>query len=116
MQGIKTINRSAFIIRPKEPYLRWAAGVDGAAAADTHVLRGRTSVYLVPEDPDGAEETPPLADYFEDIFTSELLAWCRDSTAWPRERNLEMFRDWFEVSGQSVVVDLRGGRLKHEKS
>lgn len=103
---MKMINRSDLIIRPKEPYLPWATGVDGAVVADAHVLHDRAPLYLAPEDPNAAEETPPLADYFKEASDCELLAWCRDSTTCPKERDLETLREWFAVEGQSVVVGL----------
>ena len=101
-----TINRSAFILRPREPYLRWAAGLDEDAPAAAEALRGRSTVYLVPEDPEGEAETPPLEEYFEDLFELELAAWSEDEPRWPERRDLETFLEWFDVQGQSVVMDL----------
>ena len=38
-------------------------------------LEGRVLVYLVPEHPSGEAETPPLEDYYSEIFESEQEAW-----------------------------------------
>lgn len=113
---MKTINRSAFVVRPKEPYLAWAASQDADAPGVAHSLRDRVSVYLVPEDPAGREETAPLADYFAEIFELELEAWWRDEDAWPAKRDLDTFLQWFHVVGESIVVDLGVGRLRVEES
>jgi len=107
---VKTLNRAGFIIRPKEPYIEWAARTEGDSSL-AEGLRNRAAVYLVPEDPTGREETPPLDDYFEEIFEYELEAWDTDDSKWPAARTLEMFLQWFEVSGQSIVVDLGEGPI-----
>ncbi len=103
---MRKMNRAAFVVRPREPYLRWAAGVDEDAPAEARSLAGRAAVYLVPEDPTGREETPPLADYFEEIFRVELESWDTEERGWPPVRDLKIFLEWFEVVGQSMVVDL----------
>jgi hypothetical protein len=112
---VKTVNRAAFIVRPKGPYLRWAASLEDEAPAAAETLRDRVSVYLVPEDPTGQEETAPLADYFETIFTYELEAWSLDEDLWPRERDLATFHRWFAVVGESVIVDLGDEPLRSEE-
>ena len=108
---MKTLNRAAVIIRPKEPYIKWAASKEEDDCSLAEGLRNRTAVYLVPEDPSGREETPPLKDYFEEIFEYELEAWDTDEAGWPAPRTLEMFLEWFDVVGESIVVDLGEGPI-----
>ena len=100
------VNRSAFILRPREPYLRWAASLDEDAANDAEGLESRVSVYLAPEHASFEEETPPLEEFYEEIFEIELSAWSEDEAMWPRCRDLDTFQKWFEVGRESVVVDL----------
>jgi len=73
------------------------------------------SVYLVPEHRTGTEETTPLSRYFRQLFELELEAWSRDETTWPARRDLKMFRRWFDVVGESMVVDLGSGDLLVEE-
>ena len=67
------LNRAAVILRPKKPYLDWAAGLD-----DSGVLpddKGEQTVYLVPEfgfDDEGAEI---LERVFAELFERELFGW-----------------------------------------
>jgi hypothetical protein len=70
------VNRAALIVRPRKPYLDWAAGLDDAAPKHAKGLEKRISIYLVGEDPEGKEETAPLKRYFKQIFETEL-AWVR---------------------------------------
>jgi len=111
---MKSVNRSAFVIRFKEPYLQWAASLDPTDADIADDLRKHASVYFVPEDPRGEKETAPLADYFRAIFELELEAWCADPSLWPPVRDLGTFEQWFEVVGESVVIDLATSKLRAE--
>lgn len=100
------INRAALIVRPKKPYLDWAAGTDAEASDHVKDFEKRVSIYLVAEDPRGQKETAPIKNYFEEIFEAELAAWWQDEEQWPKPRTLKIFREWFDVVGESVVTDL----------
>jgi hypothetical protein len=71
-------------------------------------------VYLVPEDPTGQAETPPLDSFVAEIFQQELEAWCTGKSRWPSKRDLRAFRSWFEVTGESIVIDLGRGPITRE--
>jgi hypothetical protein len=60
----------------------------------------------VPEDPTGQEETPPLGEYFAEIFARELEGWSTDRSQWPTRRDFATFQSWFDVTGESIVTDL----------
>ncbi len=47
-----------------------------------------------------------LAEFFDEIFLQELVAWDTDAATYPRKRTLAMFRDWFDVEFHSMVLDL----------
>jgi hypothetical protein len=103
---MRTINRAALLVRPKEPYLAWAANLDDKGESDAWSLRGHTSVYLVAEDPEERDESAPLELYYQEIFESELASWHTDESVWPPTENLETFLSWFDVEAQSLVFDL----------
>lgn len=110
------INRAALVVRPRQPYLDWAASLDDEAPEHAKSLDGRMSIYLVGEDPTEREETAPLEGYFERIFEMELEGWCPDEDAWPaRPWSLAMFHEWFEAVGESIVTDLEAGPIRAEK-
>jgi hypothetical protein len=104
-----TINRSAFILRPREPFVHWATSVDADAA--NAALAAHASVYLVPEDANGEFEAPALEEYFEEMFELELSDWTEDETRWPARRDFELFLEWFDVQGEPVVTDLGRGQI-----
>lgn len=111
---MRTINRSAIVVRVKEPYIRWAAELNSADAKFAQDLRMFTTAYLVPWDPHGREDAASLAEHFGGIFVHGLTAWCDDESRWPPVRDLGTFHEWFEVVAESVVVDL-GGESQHSE-
>ena len=111
---MRVVNRAAIIVRPKAPYVQWAASLDAESADLAPDLHGKVSIYLVPEDMTGEEETPPLELFFRAIFEHELEAWTEDRAEWPQARDLKTFREWFDVARESVVVDLGQGELEIE--
>lgn len=103
---MRAINRSVYVVRFREPYVSWACSFDDVAPEFTQRLSDYVSIYLAPEDPTGRYETPPLKDFFTSIFEHELGAWRTDESRWPEDRSFAVFREWFEVTGQSMVWDL----------
>jgi len=103
------LNRAVLIVRPKQPFLDWAAQLDDSGLVPN--VEGEQTVYLVPEfdDDDGAQKV--LDRVFAEVFERELFGWHTDESAWPRKRTLAMFREWFEVEFHSVVEDLCEGEL-----
>lgn len=110
------INRAAIVVRPRQPYLDWAASLDDEAPEHAKEMGKRISIYLVAEDPAENAETVPLENYFQTIFEAELAAWSQDEDQWPQSRTLAMLLQWFEVTGESVVTDLESGPIKHERA
>lgn len=111
----RSINRAALVVRPRQPYLDWAASVDDEAPEHAKTLLNRVSVYLVGEDPKEEAETAPLENYYEEIFELELAAWDQDEVQWPAPRTLALFHEWFEAVGESIVTDLVPTPIKTEK-
>lgn len=110
------INRAAIVVRPAKPFLEWAAAVEAPEPGEIEELARHVSVYLVGEDPAGEEEAAPLEDYVKKIFEAELAAWWNDKAAWPKERTLKTFLEWFHVAQESVVTDLESGPITHERA
>ena len=112
---MRTMNRAAVIVRHREPFHHWARGIDLSARLNAIALDGHVSIYLVPEDLRGENEAPPMTDFFIEIFEAELEKWCADASLWPAPRDFGTFRAWFEITTQSLVVDLGWDPIKVEK-
>jgi len=103
------LNRGAVILRPKQPYLDWGAGLDHSRLVPD--VGAEKTVYLIPSYESDEEGWAILAEGYESIFEAELFGWHTDEAAWPQGRSLQMFKEWFHVELHSVVEDLCGYEL-----
>jgi hypothetical protein len=106
------LNRSAVLVRPRAPFLHWAkTHGDGVeySASDEH------TVYLLPSFAMLDEIDEILQHYYDIIFESELADWVQDEETWPQGRSYAMFRSWFHVEVNSMVLDLVAGEPLVEK-
>jgi hypothetical protein len=111
-----TINRSAIVVHPKQPFLDWLCSVDPTSCELTvEILRDGASIYLIPhcENEEEAREFPGLK--CGEIFEEQLDAWWREPSSWPACRDLEVFDAWFDWSLHSMIIDLSGARLRRER-
>jgi hypothetical protein len=110
-----TVNRSAIVVMPAEPFLEWLHGVDASSAELTlEDLRQEPTIYLLPECENEEEVRRYLRDVCVEIFEEQLDGWYRVPSAWPVRRDLETFVRWFEYRFHSMLVDLCNDPLTHE--
>ncbi|MBK8738711.1 MAG: hypothetical protein IPM02_03805 [Betaproteobacteria bacterium] len=100
------LNRAVLIVRPKQPFLDWAAGLDDSGLLPD--VEGEKTAYLIQEFSDDDEALRVLKSVYAEIFERELFGWHTDEAAWPKKRSLVLFREWFEIEMHSVVEDLCG--------
>ena len=98
------LNRGVVIVRPKQPYLDWAAGLDDSGIVPDP--SDEQTVYLIPSYEGDEAAWKILENVYPTIFENELYGWHTDEAAWPRGRDFAMFKDWFEVELHSIVEDL----------
>ena len=106
-----TINRSAVILRAKSPYLEWQASVsDFSVECLLELSKDQEPVvYLVRENEDSHEAV--IKKEWSDLFESELAGWYTSEAMWPQDRNLRMFRKWFEVEVYLLVMNQAVGSV-----
>jgi hypothetical protein len=98
------LNRAVLIVRPKQPYIDWAAALDDSGLVPSP--EDEQTVYLIPAYEDEDEAWELIEELYETIFERELYDWHSDESAWPLDRDFETFQDWFEIELHSVVEDL----------
>jgi hypothetical protein len=98
------LNRGVVIVRPKQPYLDWAAGLDDSGLVPDP--SDEQTVYLIPSYGDDEEAWEILGSVYRAIFENELYGWHTDEAAWPQGRDLAMFKAWFGIELHSTVEDL----------
>jgi len=98
------LNRGVLIVRPKQPYLDWAADLDDSGVLPS--VEDEQTAYLNPGFEDDDEAEAILKKIYEEIFERELDGWHTDESAWPKNRTFAMFKQWFQIELHSVVEDL----------
>ena len=107
------LNRSALIVRPKQPFLDWALQLDDSGL--TPDVDGEQTVYLIPEVDDEAGLEKLLKSIFPEIFERELMSWDTEESSWPQRRTLSLFRQWFELEFHSGVEDLGDNEIENDE-
>ncbi len=105
-----TINRHLLILGYRQPFLDWLLEVDpqppGTITLES--LREDAEAFLVPEN--AAETLEDAVRWVERrwrMFFEHILGqWLTDEALWPKECNLKMFRQWFDVQYHSLLWDL----------
>ncbi len=92
------INRTAIIIKPREPFLDWCSKLFPEEEDFDN-----TNTYLISEDIEDVDSW--LYKEYEKIFTAELEAWTPIKKEWPKKRNYNMFKEWFYIEHSDMVYD-----------
>ena len=109
------INRSAVIVKAKQPYIDWANHFDdGGPTLTLEDARTNASVFLVDDIEDEADSTRCLKKFYGRIFRYELQEWVTDPKTWPQARDLKTFLDWFDVEIVMMVIDASRQELDRE--
>ena len=106
------LNRSALVVMPKSPFLRWLHSVDPTSSdLGLNDLREDPTIYLLDEYDDDVIATALVEAAFADIFEEQLAGWWQDESVWPDNRTFDMFCQWFEYRIHSMLIDLSGEPL-----
>jgi hypothetical protein len=64
---------------------------------------------------DPGEEEAVVAQHAQEIFEFVLWEWYTEPSAWPPVRDLEVFREWFDVETHCIVVDLGNDLIERDE-
>jgi len=85
------LNRGVLIVRPKQPYLDWAAGLDDSGLLPDP--SDEKTIYLIPSFESDEQAWKIVERVYSEVFENELNGWHTDETAWPQNRDFKMFSD-----------------------
>lgn len=104
--SIASLNRSAILIIPKQPYADWANSLDDGPRFAISEATDELTVFLGP-DLDTVEEIERfVTKHFDYFFDYWLVGWSTDPSQWPQRRTRRMFREWFDVRIHTMVEDV----------
>jgi hypothetical protein len=110
-----SVNRSALIVRPKQPFVDWINAVEPTSPVTLKTACNEPSVYLLPECDTEKDLANVLRVVYGEIFEDELWSWYTDPGCWPKDRSFAVFRRWFDWQWHSMVVDLSCDPLAREE-
>ena len=108
---MKTINRTAITIIPKQPYINWANSFEDAETYDAP----HATTILIPDKYGEFDFGVYLKKIFEQIFEEELESWMTDPDGWPQKRTYKMFKEWFDVICADMTWDYGDGEVEHDE-
>lgn len=105
---MEIVNRSAIVVKPRRPYLRWCQKDDAEGLAESvfEELCTDPHVYLLPEYEDAHAQQQIVEEFWPAIFEAMLEGWVTDETQWPKNRTHAMFAEWFDIQMCALVQDL----------
>lgn len=107
------VNRGAVIVRYREPFIKWINEADTSADRSIVSIQNANSertVYLI-SDEDAENVEAWLSANFNTLFENELEGWYTDESLWPKNRDLQTFKNWCEVECHSLIFDIVGGKI-----
>ena len=112
---MKSINRMAVVIKPKQPFIDWINSMPGEDCNYTlENLSKENLVFLIPEQNTPEEALKYIRKNCSIIFEWELWGWITDEKYWIQNRNWKTFNEWFEIEINSEVFDLVPAPIERE--
>ncbi len=108
------LNRSAVVVRPRQPFLECLKSVDELDLPDMTLDQLQKTLYLVPDYEDSGDAEKVLKKVCDEIFCRELEGWYTDEETWPKDRSLKVFKQWFDVEHFDVVEDAGRGPIEDD--
>ena len=102
---MNAINRYAFTVRPKKPFLDWVNGTDPKHPLTLDEIRDEPNVYLLPEMEDPKEQQKYLERNCARIFKHKLYGYWTDAELFPKDLSWKIFKEWFDFEILSMVID-----------
>jgi len=113
---MQSINRTAVIIKPKQPFVDWLNSIPGEKSDNTiENISSENTTFLIPEFFGRKESRAYIKEIYFQIFEFELFAWYTAQKLWPKKRTWKMFQEWFEIEINSEVFDLVDGDIEKEE-
>lgn len=100
------LNRSAIILRAKQPYITWANSLDDGPRYEATIDEPDSQAVFLCPDADSVDDVLEFVGHrFAEFFDYMLEEWCTDRALWPKRRTRAMFREWFRVDVHTLVFE-----------
>jgi len=108
---MKTINRTAITIIPRQPYADWINNFENVHEYDGN----QATTILIPEKYDEIDYETYVKKIYKEIFEDQLESWTANPDEWPKKRDYQMFKKWFDVLCSDIIWDYVDGDIEHDE-
>ncbi len=109
------VDRSAALIKPKQPFLDWLKSVEENELDITLAqLQCECNMFLIPPYNTPEEAVAYIDEIYLDLFKIELSGWYEDPAVWPEDMSLQAFWEMFEISFHSMVIDTQEAEIQND--
>lgn len=108
---MRTINRTALTILPKQPYIDWT----NRFSDERVYYKEFVTTILIPDKYGEFDYEIYLKKIFKSVFEEHLESWMADPDVWPKKRTYKMFKKWFDVICSDMTWDYGGGDIEHDE-
>ena len=113
---MESVNRTAVVIKPRQPFVDWLNSVpDEDIDFTLEQISTDNITFLIPEQDDPKDAKKYIRKRFEQIFEFELWGWITTEELWPKNRNWKMFQEWFSIEIHSEIFDLVDEEIEKEE-
>jgi hypothetical protein len=113
---MQSINRTAVVIKPKEPFVDWLNSIPDEKVNFTLERISEDNItFLIPQYDNPEDSKNYIRKRFKQIFEWELWGWIVTKELWPKKRTWNMFQEWFDIEINSEVFDLVDGEIEIEE-
>jgi hypothetical protein len=110
-----SVHRNVAIVKLKESFLSWLKAIQHPDADMTvEDLNQWCTALLIPDFGLDEDSRAYIYSHYQAIIENELEYWHQDEAVFPKQRDLKMFEEWFDVEIYSTVIDTVDGEIMKE--
>jgi len=107
-----SVHRNVAIVKLKESFLSWLKAIQHPDAYMTaEDLNQYSTALLIPDFGFDEDSRAYIYGHYQAIFENELEYWHQDETVYPKQRDLKMFEEWFDIEIYTTVIDAVDGEI-----
>jgi len=99
----ENINRSALVLKPKKPFIDWIKNLDDQF--EKNEIIEDPDIYLLPDFEEVQQMVNWLKKNYDMIFIDQMNNWYTDETLWVTNRTFKLFKEWFDFSLHTMILD-----------
>ena len=112
---LKSVDRNVAIVKLKDPFLSWLKAIQHPdAGMSAAYLNQYCTALLIPDFVLDEDSRAYIHSHYQAIFENELKSWHQDEAVFPKQRDLKMFEEWFDIEFYTTVLDTADGEIVKE--